>query len=325
MPTPSSLYAARDCIQFVFGDNISIIHRDNIFFVGKFTDVENQPIQGEGIVHYPSGLVIEGSIQEGRPHGNVVISCPSCSVTERCTFVNGLRQSTKVHPSLLTFGAGYQIYACVEDLSPIALESVVPYLRNFYHHSYFDLGRPRLELIPDNREGLENSLPPNPTVLWSVTNFDIQQAQMIVDLTSLALTDLANYHNHEFFRNEKNNLLREVTLVCHSLVRKHQLNFMIPEITRFRRINQIVKDSVEKLRDDSLDRNEEDIYKKNWQSVFSVLACSKQLVKLSLVAYPFAKLDMTNNLSVWKSVSMWELKRKLFYFVVDFSLLHIWL
>lgn len=312
LPPPNSLYAPRDCIQFIFGDDVTIIHRDNVFFVGNFTEDENQHIQGSGLVYYPSGFVIEGSILNGLPHGDVMISCPSCNVTEKSFYDNGCRQSSLNKPSVISFGAGYQAYACVHDLSPIALESTVPYLRNFYHHSYFDFGRPKLEWIAHQNGDFQKPLPNDSSVLWSVQNFDIQQSQMVVDLSSTALTELNLHSNHPFFREESNNLLREVTLVCHSLVRKHQLNFMIPEIARFRRINQIVKDSVNSIRNDGLDQNEKTCYTNNWESVFAVLAFSNQLTKLSLVAYPFAKLVMTVDSSVWSRIAVWELKRMSF-------------
>ena len=308
MPTSDSLYAARDCIQFVFGNDIIIIHRDNVFFVGKFKE-ENEVIRGEGTVYYPSGLVVQGCIEKGLPHGHALISCPSCSVKEITNFSNGCRKSTDDQPSLITFGAGYQAYASVCDLSPIAMESIVPFLRNFYHHSYFDIGRPQLRWIADSSNSLEKPLPMENAMLWSVQYFDIQQAQMIVDLTNSTLTELDVYCEDPFFHNTENNLLQEITLVCQWLVRKHQLNFMIPEVARFRRINQIVKDSVEGISKEMLPAEVQGLYEKNWKSVFSVLASSKQLMKLSLVAYPFSNLDMKRDLTVWSNIAVWELKR----------------
>lgn len=315
----------------MFGDLVNILEENGVFYVGQFM-YDDKAIQGNGSVYYPSGLVVEGTFKDGFPEGEVIFHHEMSGVKEKVVCVNGHRTSSMDQPSLLTFNAGYQLKAGVKDVNLQAFQSQIPFVRNFYHSSYFHLGRPTLSIPLSFQEGVDCPLP-SEVALWSIQHFDIQQPSMVVDLTNASLSSLQDYCEDEWFRSEKSNCLQHISLICHTLVRLNLLNSIIPEVIRFRRINQITRDNVQEVHEKRLSSELITRYDVNLKSVMNVLEKSPKLSTLTLIAYPFSPLVMKNYEMVWKKLRAWEFKSRewdcsysfflKFYFILFYFIFYI--
>lgn len=288
---------------------MDIFDEKGVFYVGQFVKTVDG-INGNGVAYYLSGIVVNGNFLHGLPEGDVTITHPVSGVRERVFVANGCRSSTEEKPSLITFGNGYQLKVKVEDLSPQLFQRTIPYIRNFYHASYFDMGRSKLTFLP-SQEDVLNPLP-SEVALWSVQHFDIQQPSMVVDVSNPSLSPLKDYYEDEWFASEKSNSVESISLICHSIAKKFLMNYMMTENTRFRHLNQFMSESVVAAHYYIISKEEADTYTLNMNFVLKVLEKSSKLKSLELVAFPFNCLLMKNFDSLWRRLQTWVLKRKYF-------------
>lgn len=306
-PLSLQLLTAQQLLKLVFGDSVDIFDENGVFYVGNFEKADGG-ISGKGKVFYLSGVVVDGTFLHGLPHGVGVITHPASGVKEKVTFVNGCRASSEDQPSLITFGNGYQMKAMVEDLSPQLFQRTIPYIRNFYHASYFDMGKPYLTIL-SSQEGILNPLP-SEVALWSVQYFDTQQPSMVVNLSNPSMLPLQDYCSDDWFSSEESNCVQSITLICHSFAKKNIFNYMMTENSRYRHLNQFMMESVHNAHCCVLSENEVKTYGSNFKSVMKVLEKSSKLHSLEVIAFPFTSFLMKDFEYIWKKLKQWVFKRR---------------
>ena len=300
----TNLLSETECINLIKDENVMLKKEGKCLYFGSFDDT----LTGEGIAYYPSLLTINGSFVNGLPSGKCTISFSR----SKCTETVGFREGKRMGPSVLSWESGLQVAGKVNDVTTKLLSPMVPFTRNYYNHSLFDLGHPMYSLDEASLAGAPVSLTSD--LAWWLVNCDLQQPSLTLDLSRTGMTEITSHlqaavNGESFTQSPHFNRVKSVTLACQQIIKQTHLNDMLPELTRLRNINLSLLSSPERAEHVSLSADALAAYDIVFSTLLEVLGHSQQLDKVELIAFPHAELSLQAGL--WLCVSELVLRCRL--------------
>lgn len=251
--------------------------------MGNFEKTDS--INGSGFVYYPSGLIVEGLIQNNVPEGPATIHFSRSDATQQVTFEKGRRKGKSVIQS----GSGLIYNLSMEDQNSQLFESLVPFLRNYYNHSLFDYGHPRYSISSLFLES--QNIPLSDDLYWWLTMCDLQQPSLTLDVTRSGMTEIVDYLdtkilNESFVKSPRFNRVRDVTLVSHQVVQQTILNYLLPELSRFKNLTLFMHDNMDKAEQYQVPESLVNQFQCVWGVLLDVLNQSPVLMRMEIVSFP---------------------------------------
>ena len=255
--------------------------------MGNFEKTDS--INGSGFVYYPSGLIVEGLIRKGVPEGPCTLHFSQSDATQQVTFENGRRRGA----SVIQTASGLVYHISIEDQSPQLFESTVPFLRNYYNHSLFDYGHPRYSISELFLES--QKIPLSDDIFWWLTMCDLQQSSLTLDITRPGMIDIVEYlettiGTESFIHSPRFNRIQEVTLVCHNVIQQTFLNYLLPELVRFKNVSLFMEEEMARAEKYVVPKSILERFQTVWPAMMDILNNSPNLIRVEVIGCPLNPL-----------------------------------
>lgn len=296
-----------EIIRIAFGNQKDVIETNHTVYVGdfQFTNVLN----GKGMAYYPSGYLIQGNFTDSVPDGLCTILFDGGRIQEEVRFEKGMRTGTM----RITYPSGIIVSGEIQDLSNnLLFTSVIPFFRNYYNTSVLMAGDPSynfsFNIMVRSQPLVQNSLEFF-AYYYFLRYFDIQQSKLVVNVCHESISHLQPLDsNKEPFQSliadTSFNLVEKVTLVCHTLVMKSQVHYILPEVQLTKNLNSVLQTTLQNMSE--LSEAELRVYDQNLRIIMQILDKSTHLHTLSLVAYPYKEMKL--EFSVFEHIQELEMK-----------------
>ncbi len=141
---------------------------------------------------------------------------------------------------------------------------------------------------------------------------DLQQSSLTLDVTRPGMIEIVNYlkstvGTESFIHSSRFNRIQEVTLVCHNVIQQTYLNYLLPELVRFKNVSLFMEEEMKRADKYHVPTSILHQFQTVWSTIMDILNDSTNLIRVEVIGCPLSQLILIE--SLWTRIEELTIRR----------------